>query len=116
MWVKDLQDLKERIFIKYGIKPEISCLKCPYYDEIKGHEICMKSEDGEIHECKDAEKIYPKLTDRRILNLLVILSKYKSIEFQFERNIEDIALNILNELLQMDNKELRKEVRHAFKV
>ena len=115
-WITDLEDLKERVFTKYRIAPIYSCLNCPYYEEVKGHELCMKSEDGAIHGCKDAEKIYPKIDNETILELIALFSNKERVYFEFENNIKDIYLNILNRLLQFDaDKEFIKGVKRIFR-
>ncbi|MBQ3421647.1 MAG: hypothetical protein IJH34_08240 [Romboutsia sp.] len=107
--------IEEEFYECFGIEPEckldictrglycpehrISCVGCKYF--------------------KENTNIYPEITDRRLLHLIVLLSQYLDISYNtsFE-NIEDLKNHILK--LSIDGyktvfKSLKPDIQEIFK-
>ena len=101
-------DIERQFFDTFGIEP-----KCETRDEYHKYE-CYGMVDCD--ECASA--IYPQITDRILLELICILSKYKKDKGSL-LEIYDISLNELKEeILEMvifRNKDLNYQVQSLFK-
>lgn len=114
---KSLNELKETFFNKFNLY-EYSHEDCEYFKEIKGHELCIMGDSGELNEsCVYLKKIYPNLTDRHIIELIALLSQRFSMSFAFERGYEDVVDNVLHSCINYvdENGGFAEDVQSVFK-
>lgn len=112
---KTLKDLKEKFFNKFELF-EYSHKNCKYFEEIKGHELCIMGDDGELNPmCLYLEKVYPVLSDKHIIELIALLSQNFSMSFAFERGYEDVIENVLQTCINYNDKGFKEDVQSLFK-
>lgn len=114
---RTLIELREKFFNHFGIKPKYIHDGCDYFKEIKGHDLCIMGESGEINtHCEYAKKVYPDITERQLLELIAYLSQHFQVTFSFERGVEDIENTVLNMAINYTDEQgsLKEDVKRIF--
>lgn len=84
-------ELDKQFFDTFGIEPDItSC-----------YHRCKK--DLNCKECNEAKVIYPQITDRILLELILIIMRHEDL-FGYPNNIEELKDNTLKQLIETYNK------------
>lgn len=114
-YVYDIKKARELFFDKYGIKPSYLHFDCPEYVEVKGHRLCNKYETP-YKACKDVAIVYPDISHEQLLKLIAAGSGLFQISFAFERDIEDIELNVLNRFISYEDVQgaAKQDIEHIF--
>lgn len=113
-------DIEKQFFETFGIEPRTciaSCDKCEHYS----YDYCLSGYctlDTDYNDCGIAEKLYPQITDRILLELICILSKYKkdkgSLLEIYEISLNELKEEILEKVI-FRNKDLNYQVHSLFK-
>ena len=98
-------ELEKQFFDMFGIEPDItSC-----------YHRCKK--DLNCKECDDATKIYPKITDCILLELLVVMTRYTDIIEGFD-SVQELKKFVLEDIMysltQPECDIVKQQVRTLF--
>ena len=75
-------ELEKQFFQCFGIKPSTK------------YDYCWKSEENK-------DKLYPQITDRILLELIIILGSICTV---FDKNIDDLKENVLKNLIELNGR------------
>ena len=115
-------ELEKKFFNEFEIKPKKGCTAYYKFKEEEADVIC----NDKCAECTYLDDVYPKITDRILLNLICIANEYEN--YSETTNIENIQARTLRILLRAEKfydknhygsdrqyKKLVKRVRTLFK-
>lgn len=95
-------ELEEQFFDTFGIEPHYYCADEYVFEAMLEHE-CTEGNREKCKTCKKVCKSYPQITDRILLELICILSKYQenrgSILEICEISLDEIKEEILKMLI-----------------
>lgn len=86
-------ELEKQFFQCFGIKPSTK------------YDYCWKSEENK-------DKLYPQITDRILLELIIILGTICTV---FDKNVDDLKENVLKNLIELSERyHIYNQVRTLF--
>ncbi len=101
-------ELEKQFFDTFGIKPKKQCFNadCVAKDEIGyDNKICDDK-------CVYIDKEYPQITDRHLLELIIILGTICTV---FDKNVDDLKENVLKNLIELSGRyHIYNQVRTLF--
>lgn len=108
-------ELEKTFFDMFGIKPKDRFKGCTlgakYYSEICKEETCKGCD------CEIRETLYPQVTDRILLGLFVIMTRYTDIVEGFD-SIQELKEFVLKDLIysltQPERNIVKQQVRTLF--
>lgn len=105
-------ELEKQFFDTFGIEPKYYCDN-DYVFEAMLEDECT---DGNMEKCKTCKKVgktYPQITDRILLELIIILGTICTV---FDKNVDDLKENVLKNLIELNKRYLiYNQVRTLFK-
>lgn len=109
--------LEKTFFDTFGIKPKKQCYywDCPYSTGNIVNDTAMNERD--CNSCKNPDKeIYPQITDRILLELICILTKfYGELVLEQSTDVKDLKGQILNIFVRTSYKDnFKHQVRALF--
>ena len=109
-------ELEKQFFRCFGIEPKYYCDN-DYVFEAMLEDECT---DGNMEKCKTCKKVgktYPQITDRILLELLVIMTRYTDIIDGFD-NVQELKEFVLKDLMysltQPECNIVKQQVRTLF--
>ena len=106
-------ELEKQFFDTFGVEPKKQCYywDCPYSTGDIVNDTPMNERD--CNSCKNPNKeIYPQITDRILLELIIILGTICTI---FDKNIDDLKENVLKNLIELSGRyHIYNQVRTLF--
>ena len=106
-------ELEKQFFDTFGIEPKKQCYywDCPYSTGNIVNDTPMNERD--CNSCKNPDKeIYPQITDRILLELIIILGIICTI---FDKNVDDLKENVLKNLIELSGRyHIYNQVRTLF--
>ena len=112
-------ELEKKFFDTFGIEAKKQCYywDCPYSTGNIVNDTAMNERD--CNSCKNPDKeIYPQITDRILLELLVIMTRYTDIIDGFD-NVQELKEFVLKDLMysltQPECNIVKQQVRTLFK-
>lgn len=104
-----ITDIERQFFETFGIEPEYKTCIFKY---------CKNKKEYDCENCNDKEWHYPEITDRILLELICILSKYQkdrgSLLEIYEINLDGIKEEVLEMIIHRNN-DLNYQVKSLFK-
>lgn len=124
-----MTNIEKQFFKTFGIEPKMLC-ECSFknlydYRIDYGSDVCIRMDDDIKNPCDSCElakqihPLYPKITDRILLELVCILNKHYCENYQCATMLIGLTLNevkrcILVECLE-NEKHIRQQVRALFR-
>lgn len=110
-----MSEIEQEFFKVFGIEPEYnkrSCEHCKYRIESNFFDGCIY--DINFINCPNAKMFYPKITDRKLLEMICIVMKYKN-TYKFVNGIEDLKEQTLKILISLkDMLSIYAEIQQLF--
>lgn len=103
-------ELEQEFFNVFGIEPYISC-NTGFIAHYKGRSYVCDAKT--CKKCKSNKKVYPEITDRKLLEMICIANK-ANIEVIGE-TVEETKNKLLEEMVYWKDDVLYKEIQQLFK-
>lgn len=103
-----ISELEKQFFAKFEIKPEKGCTAYDKFTEEEADVIC----NDKCAECSYLDDVYPQITDRILLELIIILGTICTV---FDKNVDDLKENVLKNLIELSGRyHIYNQVRTLF--
>lgn len=107
-------ELEKKFFDTFGIEPKKGCTAYDKFTEEEADAIC----NDKCAECSYLDDVYPQITDRILLKLLVIMTRYTDIIEGFD-SVQELKEFVLKDLMysltQQECDIVKQQVRKLFK-
>ncbi len=100
-------ELEQEFFKVFGVEPYISC-NTGFIAHYKGRSYVCDAKT--CKKCKSNKKVYPEITNRKLLELICIAYKTQGIEL----TIEDIKNEVLNNCIKYKD-DIKHQIQQLFK-
>lgn len=109
-------ELEEQFFKVFGIEPKYnkkSCKHCKYYTESNFYDGCIR--DINFINCPNTKKFYPKITDRKLLEMICILgTAIRHFKIPPKLELEQLKYHILRNCIN-EQEGIYTRIRQLFK-
>lgn len=108
-----MNDVEQEFYKAFGIEPYISC-NTGFIAHYKGRSYVCDAKT--CKKCKSNKKVYPEITDRRLLNMICINSYFCGVNFHnlWVKNPDELKAIVLDEIIRWykEQKHGHKECKH----